>query len=119
MKTFAPGEHVKVIGGLYIGETGTVIATTQVAPAAAAGAGGASAGADPDSAEGTWLATLLLDSGMKQVQAFVRDLTKSSDVVSSSAVGNVEGAQPQGNGGTALMRCRSMRGALRSRAAAI
>lgn len=88
MKTFNVGDHVKAIGGFYIGETGTVIALKHV-PAASSSSSSSSSGGDASTA--TWLATILLDSGgMKQVQAFVRDLTKSTDVVTSTA-GNVEG----------------------------
>jgi transcription elongation factor len=90
MKTFNIGDHVKAIGGLYIGETGTVIALKHVpAPSNSNGAGGNNS---DSAATATWLATILLDSGtMKQVQAFVRDLTKSTDVVTSSASYSVEG----------------------------
>lgn len=76
VKTFRTGDHVKVMGGVYIGETGTVIATSS-----ASGAEG----------ETALLATVLLDSGMKQVQAFVRDLTLSAEVVTSMR--DVEGYQ--------------------------
>lgn len=78
VKTFRTGDHVKVLGGVYIGETGTVIATTTASGGAADG-------------ETALLATVLLDSGMKQVQAFVRDLTLSAEVVTS--LRDVEGYQ--------------------------
>ena len=75
VKVFEVGAHVKVLGGAYVGETGTVLAVRPPAAAAATG--------DTSGPESSLLAVLLLDSGNRTVEAFVRFLTRSSEVVTS------------------------------------
>ena len=59
---FEIGQHVKVLGGLYAGETGTVLTIKRAGPAS--DANGADAIVDTDA----FLAVLLLDSAQKQVR---------------------------------------------------
>lgn len=70
-KTFDIGDHVKVLGGVFRGETGTVLASRAVS--------------DESDAESVpvFIATLLLDSGQKTVDVFVKDLSKTTEVVTS------------------------------------
>lgn len=69
VKTFDVGDHVKVLAGMFKGETGTVLATRSASSE------------NPESF--VFVATLLLDSGQKTVEVFVRDLTKTTEVVTS------------------------------------
>jgi transcription elongation factor SPT5 len=66
-KTFDVGDHVKVFDGMFRGETGTVLASRP---------------SDGDD-KTAFLATLLLDSGQKTVEVFVKHLSKSTEVVVS------------------------------------
>lgn len=60
MKYFKVGDHVKVTGGRYAGETGTVVHVDE--------------GGDD------WVAIIFTDSGAKEIQVFVRDLKESAEV---------------------------------------
>jgi ribosomal protein L24 len=75
LKTFEPGHKVRILGGPYIGETGTVVKVLFNER-------------DSGDLETAWLASILLDSGLKSVQAFVRDLTRTSE--SRAAISEVE-----------------------------
>ena len=71
IKTFNVCSHVKVISGVYMGETGTVLRTRP-----------AHEGGEDVTA---FILTLWLDSGHREVEVFVRDAVVSVDVVTSVA----------------------------------
>lgn len=84
IKTFAVGDHVKVTGGVYRGETGAVLQVRSIVSNEEL-----QNLAPNQDASTTYLAVLLLDSGQKTVEIFVRDLQLSNEVVTS--IGTVEG----------------------------
>jgi hypothetical protein len=53
------GDHVKVMSGPYVGETGTVQVTKPL---------------DPTKDDSDWVAFIVLDSGMKEIMCFPNDL---------------------------------------------
>ncbi len=69
-----PGNHVKVVSGSYIGETGTVVISSAL---------------DPTKEDGEFIAVVLLDSGVKEIQCFVNDLQVTRRVTVAASVGSM------------------------------
>jgi transcription elongation factor SPT5 len=63
MKYVKVGDHVKVINGRYVGETGVVVNVEEM--------------------EGQWEAVVLTDASSKEIQCFVKDLRETTEVAES------------------------------------